>query len=627
MAYNDYIATNSKEGLPMLKKKDKPGSFGQLRKEWLPDGASDGINYCMPVNIGVIAQQYPEADTNTIALNAAIDSIMAGLAKCFGAFCAKPATQSHNQLVVMCDKSNPLVRRIAAKLETDYGAEVVSATVEEIKSYCWITLAAWDGLIPDSGSSDGIFRTVTDILSAGPEQNDGTPRNASPKNYQLVFPDNRPVFQIVLPSGDQTDTAIDYTVREIYPHPLEIIAKNRAWFTRHAYPAAPAKKDPRRRNFQANARKIREFNKQIIRRSKTFMGVSKIDRQKKNVYDLLPWHHYTEKLTGQKILPDYVDITNLRQIYYDVISMEAQQSHNRQAFIVLLLTCCGLGCFSLYSDLVPWKPLIYAFVALMLAAYLFLLLRVKSSNRQKQYLEFRALAEGMRVQCYWYAAGINESAGTHYTVKFQKEMTWAKQAFHAWYLTDFAKRQQAGQQDYQPDDLMVKTEWLGTAMEKQQGTNVYQPKWPDTLPDDQNLKKALGGQFGFFGRRINDHDSDARNLDHIKKGCLVLWLIIAAVLLTVVALGSPLENPFICIMGLINILTLAVTYFAELKAYRELVAKYSYCVLLAQKAIQDYDSDPSLAKEIFKAFGQEALEENAEWLMIQNDRQIEVPNN
>ena len=31
-------------------------SFGQLRREWLPNGESDNINYCIPINLGVVAQ-------------------------------------------------------------------------------------------------------------------------------------------------------------------------------------------------------------------------------------------------------------------------------------------------------------------------------------------------------------------------------------------------------------------------------------------------------------------------------------------------------------------------------------------------------------------------------------------
>ena len=27
-------------------------SFGQLRREWLPNGESDNINYCIPINWG-----------------------------------------------------------------------------------------------------------------------------------------------------------------------------------------------------------------------------------------------------------------------------------------------------------------------------------------------------------------------------------------------------------------------------------------------------------------------------------------------------------------------------------------------------------------------------------------------
>ena len=78
-------------------------------------------------------------------------------------------------------------------------------------------------------------------------------------------------------------------------------------------------------------------------------------------------------------------------------------------------------------------------------------------------------------------------------------------------------------------------------------------------------------------------------------------------------------------ISLLNYFLLFVTTNNSLNAYGELASKYSYCKLLMQKAVQDYEVDPGKAKQIFKQIGIEALEENAEWLMIKNDREPAVP--
>ena len=88
-------------------------------------------------------------------------------------------------------------------------------------------------------------------------------------------------------------------------------------------------------------------------------------------------------------------------------------------------------------------------------------------------------------------------------------------------------------------------------------------------------------------------------------------------------------------MGISATIPIVVTGWASIKAYGELASKYSYCELLAEKALQDYEAAEkeirggALVKQtltIFEQYGVEALEENAEWLMIKNDREPTVPN-
>ena len=243
---------------------------------------------------------------------------------------------------------------------------------------------------------------------------------------------------------------------------------------------------------------------------------------------------------------------------------------------------------------------------------------VKRENAHKDYLEFRALAEGMRVQCHWYCAGINESVGTNYTVKFQKDMLWAKQAFNAWYMADCLNN--PINSFYTPNNNMIKTEWLGTLPVK--GSNGYNIQPPSDCP------KGTKGQYGFYSKR--------KGQDYVKSfllkaitGIITIISVLVSVIFTGLLLFNDFghENLFVFIISFMNIVTLTITYLDNIKAYKELSDKYSYCSLLAQKALQDYDEESRNAekvKDIFKQFGIEALEENAEWLMIKNDREPEV---
>lgn len=594
-----------REGSILRNESAKPATFGELRKKWLPGGESENINYCIPVNIGVIAQDLQNVQFDQLRVDEAVKKIMKRLNKCFGKFKNENKKRSHNQLVVMTQYKNDLERYISDKLHKDYGAEIVSnVTNEEIKSSCWIAIAAWDGIVSDDSQ---VYTTVKNILST--DYSD----IGDSQGYKLRFPENRPIYQIVMPLKNGAQEKIDYQVREIYPHLLETINSGTTWFDRRNY-SKLRRKDAKRKNFEANARKVKRFNKKISNYD------NKIDAQTKDVYDVLPWHH----AKGVK-LPICVEIANLREIYYDVISMKAQGMQKIQTYALMILAFLGLTFFSLYSDLSTGSDLfnhvfLAAYLIFMALAYMCYWFFVKRVNVHKDYLEFRALAEGMRVQCYWYAAGINESVGAHYNVKFQKDMLWAKQAFNAWYMMDFKKNNiDVG---YQPDYLCIKTEWIGTLAVK--GEKGYEIVPPDGCPTDTK------GQYGFYVKSLKD-DASKDSLSSAITAALTVISVISSFVLAGVLIFNEFayENWLTFAISMMNIFTLTITYHDNIKAYKELAAKYSYCAMLAQKALQDYECDSDNVekiKAIFKQFGVEALEENAEWLMIKNDREPEVMN-
>ena len=595
-------------------------TFKQYRDEWMGAGRSDNINYCMPVNIGVISQINVEFNTSRVA--AALEEIMKQLKKWFGKFTPASGNGSatRNELIVMRNPEDENAGFITDYLEKQYGATVVFAKDEDIKNYCWLTIAAWDGV---PGKLSPVYQIVKGILSTA---------DTRPDNYKLRFPGNRPVFQIVLPDRAGTLPEINYTVREIYPHMLETIRKTNdnsgeddPWFSRSRFidpTKKQKKKDSKRRNFVASAKKLKKFNKKIISFSKG------VDEETQNIYDLLPWHHH-DKVR----LPACVDIANLREIYYDIISMHAQQKQKHQNIILLSIAFIGMFFFALYSDLeVKRFEFLVGYLVFIAGAYLFYWIRIKGSSAHNRYLEFRALAEGMRVQCYWYASGINESVGDNYTVKFQKDMFWATQAFNAWYMTDFLmKRNGRGDKylnrkadsSYVPNNDIIKAEWLGL-LEDKDASGVYNRVAPAGMPE--SAFKGSPEQLKFYNKRMKSFDKENRKSKRRTIAVtIVVFLLTAALAVAVTVFDFKNDNWIVFAISLLNYFLLFVTTNNSLNAYGELASKYSYCKLLMQKAVQDYEVDPGKAKQIFKQIGIEALEENAEWLMIKNDREPAVP--
>ncbi len=628
-------------------------TFEVLRKDWMGESESAEINYCAPIYIGVLESENSRLPTSVDGkkrLDKTIEKISKKLKKCFGKFDSAPVgkgNQTANQLVLLCENPDgAYVKYLGEKLGAAkiIGPDEINngemSVVEIIRKYCWMVIAAWDGNA-NQANSDGVYNSIKRVLSNDDNTDSNRQVSAAQENYKITFPENRPIYQIVLPLGDE-NPKINYTLREIYPHPLETIEHDdRAWFDRERFAettkfgsASRKNMKARRKIFERNASKIKRFNGKVCNFSK------KIDKRKKDIYDLLPWHHYKDYAKGiaKKPLPKRVEKTNLRQIFYDVMSMTRQHDQNIQNIALIVCVALGLLCFSLYTDLeieIWWFLL--AYVILIFAAYGIYWFFVKRTAAHSDYLEFRTIAEGMRVQCYWYAANINKSVGAHYKVKFQKDMSWAKLAFNSLYLTDYLLDDEDTSQ-YVPQYDVIKTEWIGVLEKwnKVEKKIIYAPKFPDDFPDDKKLKKDLPTQYGFYQGKQEDFFKKNKAWT-IRTAVATVLLVLVSIVLVCMLFTQMLSDRTACILifliGLFNTFPALVTAAVRVQAYGELTAKYSYCKQMAQQALQDYEDCDKLnnksikikaIKAIFTQFGIEALEENAEWLMIKNDREPEV---
>ena len=315
--------------------------------------------------------------------------------------------------------------------------------------------------------------------------------------------------------------------------------------------------------------------------------------------------------------------------------MKAQKWLNTQNYILMILASIALGFFSAYSDLEENHWFLIGYLVFIVMAYAFYWLFIKGMNSHHRYLEFRLLAEGMRVQCYWYVAGIDESVGDNYTVKFQKDMFWATQAFKAWHVMDYLMHTDANGfvrlnpvtytvSDY--DNDYSKTVWLGVLLDNNDNPKKYLPVLPESL--SAAFYEESPEQLKFFTSRINKFSKKNRHSKWWTIGVTLLVITMSIILAFLIwKYDFAHENWIVFLIGVLNIISLMITTNNNLNAYGELASKYSYCKLLAQKAVQDYEADNRKAKKIFKQFGIEALEENAEWLMIKNDREPAVLNN
>ena len=108
--------------------------------------------------------------------------------------------------------------------------------------------------------------------------------------------------------------------------------------------------------------------------------------------------------------------------------------YQRQTRVVLKLTLLFAALlaltFELYAEVLHWRALPAGYLAAF-ASLTGMLLWQSRRDVQGRYLDYRALAEGLRVQFYWRLAGLPDSASSSYLRKQLDELRWIREALRA----------------------------------------------------------------------------------------------------------------------------------------------------------------------------------------------------
>jgi hypothetical protein len=222
---------------------------------------------------------------------------------------------------------------------------------------------------------------------------------------------------------------------------------------------------------------------------------------------------------------------------------------------------------------------------------------IGAHNRESLYLDWRALAEGLRVQAYWQVAGINECVSNYYLNSQRDELDWIRHAIrNVTHLNTGAV----------PDHYI---QWLKVS-------------W-------------LESQRAFF---LTGKSSAPKK--HIK---ISLWSWIGRTLLAagLITTASLLLGPFInmpnSVLSWVSLLAAIFFLLAAicrnhlgLLAYEEDANRYQKMGSLFLRAIKALECAPQknanlLALKVFKDIGKEALSENADWLLLHRQRKFEMP--
>lgn len=229
----------------------------------------------------------------------------------------------------------------------------------------------------------------------------------------------------------------------------------------------------------------------------------------------------------------------------------------------------------------------------------------------RKYLDYRALAEGLRVDFYWEIAGVHrrfdgEFAHESFLQKQDIELEWIRAAMRAVSLR-----------------LAVRT---GGSI-----PSGFEQAFAGWVGDDDPVRGQ--GQLGYYRRRV---DSFERRLSVVERAGT--WLLFAGLMLAVgfaaeVTLRtygieifpSHMRGALLWALALLTVYAVIFETYVSEKADQSMIRQYQYMYSLFRVAARELRSARSEVQklEIMRSLGHACLAEHAQWILGHRDRRIE----
>lgn len=433
-----------------------------------------------------------------------------------------------------------------------------------VSNHCQILLALWDGKPPGAqgGTADVVHYHLTTVMQGFEDQQSSAQLLADNENdlaYHIVCSRDRP-------GGKCADGL----------KPLESY-----WITsesgRVSGDAMPA-------SYSAMLDSLQQFERDRRR----YLG----DKPKPGTMldEGLPGRPPSESVRFVEYLFDVADH----------LAIHYQAQVNRNLFGIYGLAALMGLVFIIYSEYSEPHWLIWVFLGLFAAG---VALHITANRREwhRKYLDYRALAEALRVQFYWHLSGVVESrsvafAYENFLQKQDVELGWIRHVMRAASL-----RRSRG---IEPDPAWVPwviDRWVGASGEGE-------------------------GQLAYYTRKAEQNSSNFRRTELL--GSLCLWTGIGiAVVLGVMneRLSESQQQALLVLIGILPLIAGIRDTISHKRAEKELIKQYRFMARIFSNARELLDQTPDLGfqRRVLKALGEAALEEGAEWILMHRARPLE----
>lgn len=523
----------------------------------------------------------------------------------------------------------------------DEGQLLFMETARFISDNCFAQIALWDGKLDDKTIA-GTGATVRDSLHGMTYRVSRFPG--------ITIPETRPIYHIYTPRKNAEHKSYDYQMRRIFPEPL--FETGRKWFTLNEAAQSGDKavsdlfrdkwhkpEDERSKRITAILRSIDLYNGDVEKCAASIVGKEPED--------------FTVNDAGPR-----AELCKHTYHAADTLAGKYQTLRKRGALAIIWLAGISYIFLNAFSDLASNPLFLILYLALLGTAGIVWFF-VKRRVLHTRFVTYRALAEGMRVQYYWYAAKVSDNndyaaqAQDHYLRRQTGHVEWIRHAIRA---VNLAALTVEDSRSISADAAKIAADrWLGRMDEQDPVTREWHHPTADISKNGQagyylssslRSRKNLCMPSGVrkhsipLSKRYRKHRR-LRALTYIAMGislALALGLAVCHVLAPDSAIVTEYSTLIMFVSGAMPVLAMIFREIGDRMGYEEDLDRFVWYYSVFKRAIVQIDElwryssldSAELLKRInaiLLDIGKESLVENADWVMLNERRTPQIPAN
>ena len=277
----------------------------------------------------------------------------------------------------------------------------------------------------------------------------------------------------------------------------------------------------------------------------------------------------------------------------DFFAIHYQRSAHRTLSSILILAGAMALAFEIYAHLIV-DQLVLALYPVFFIGIIGIYFWHRKIGAHGKYLDYRALAEGLRVQFFWRLAGICDAVSANYLLKQNDELQWIREGLRG----------------------------SNTLPVQQQDINLVYTHW---ITDQENY-------FTKCAHRQHDKLKKLERYANWLYGSGLFVSIIVIVLWDFLERAQGLHHVLIVFMGFSPIVAALWLNYSEKVSLHAQSNQYARFAIIFKRARTIFESlkenigsNQLQMKKLIKELGKEALIENGDWVLMRRERPIDIP--